>query len=133
MPSLTAAARSDHPSLLFPADDFKRLEHFHPRTKCSSTLRLKRQLIPSNISFHDIRSKFGVYSCSPSERSHVATSFSTAGSKSSSSFFMPRPRPRFPAAYDEPLLTVGAEAWSRRGERPPVRPGPPPHDPHEVA
>ena len=42
----------------------------------------------STISFHDIPSKFGVYLCSLSERSHIVTSFSTAGS-TSSSFFAP--------------------------------------------
>ena len=57
----------------------------------------------SIISFHDIPSKFGVYLCSLRERSYVATSLSTATSKSSSSLFAPPP-PLFSASDDEPLL-----------------------------
>ena len=74
----------------------------------------------STISFQDIPSKFGVYLCDLSEQSHVARSFSTTGSKSSSSFFaLPL---LFPVADgDDPLLLLAL----RPGERPPDRPGPP--------
>ena len=55
-----------------------------------------------------------MYLCSLSERSHVAT-FSTAKSKSSSSFFT---LPLFPAGGDDdPLLPLAPERAGVRAER----------------
>ena len=70
---------------IFLLTNLERLEHFPPRTNCGNALCLERLLVHQHVSFYDILSKFGL--CSPSRRSNVAMSFSTAGSKFSPSFF----------------------------------------------
>ena len=72
----------------FPPHNLKCLEHLPTRSKRRNSLRLESLLIHHHHFLPRHPFELGVYLCSLRVRYHPATSLSTAGSKSSSSFFV---------------------------------------------